>query len=220
MAVVSKNSGPLKAALAELRAAGKPVVALVSDLDPEARSAYAGIDNRAAGQLAGFLAGRCLERIPHAQVAVVVGGFAYRCHEDREIGFRTLLRQRFPRIELIEALKGKDTSEATYDAARRLLEKRPGVAGIYNVSGGNPGLAQALLESGPARRPLFIGHELNAVTGPLLRSGAIDFLIAQDLEALVRTSRRLFLDLFAKGPVREITHLPVQLVSKFNLDIS
>jgi LacI family transcriptional regulator len=219
LAVVSKNTGPLKAALAELRAAGRPIVALVSDLDPQARSAYAGIDNRAAGQLAGFLAGRCLERISQAQVAVVVGGFAYRCHEDREIGFRALLRQRFPRIELIEALKGEDSPEATYDAARRLFEQCPGIAGIYNVSGGNRGLARALLESGPARRPLFIGHELNAVTGPLLRSGVIDFLITQDLEALVRTTRRLLLDLrFAKGPVREITHLPIQLVSKFNLD--
>ena len=119
LAVVSKNTEPVKAALAELRATGKPVVALVSDLDPQVRSAYAGINNRAAGQLAAFLAGRCLERIPQAEVAVVVGGFAYRCHEDREIGFRALLRRRFPHIEVIEALKGEDSPEAT-----RLLPSR------------------------------------------------------------------------------------------------
>jgi LacI family transcriptional regulator len=218
LAVVSKNTEPLKATLAELRAAGKPVVALVSDLDPVARSAYAGIDNRAAGQLAGFLAGRCLERVAEAKVAVVVGYFAYRCHEDREIGFRSLLRQRFPHIELVEVLKGEDSPEATYDAARRLLQKRPDIAGLYNVAGGNRGLAQALSENPPARRPLLISHEVNEVTEPLLRAGVIDFLITQDLEALVRTARQLLVELqLAKGPVRELNHLPFQLVSEFNL---
>jgi len=218
LAVVSKNTEPLKAALVGLRAAGKPVVALVSDLDAQARSAYAGIDNRAAGQLAGFLTGRCLERVSDAKVAVVVGYFAYRCHEDREIGFRALLRQRFPSIELVEVLKGEDSPEATYAAARRLLQERPDIAGLYNVAGGNRGLAQALAEHPPVRRPLFIGHEVNDVTEPLLRAGVIDFVITQDLEALVRTTRQLLVDLrLAKNPVRELNHLPFQLVSEFNL---
>jgi LacI family transcriptional regulator len=218
LAVVCKNTEPVKAALAGLRAAGKPVVALVSDLDVQARSAYAGIDNRAAGQLAGFLTGRCLERVTDAKVAVVVGYFAYRCHEDREIGFRALLRQRFPQIELVEVLKGEDSPEATYDAARRLLQKWPDIAGLYNVSGGNRGLAQALSEHPPARRPLFISHEVNEVTEPLLRAGVIDFVITQNLEALVRTTRQLLADLrLAKSPARELNHLPFQLVSEFNL---
>jgi LacI family transcriptional regulator len=218
LAVVSKNTEPLKAGLAELRAAGKPVVALVSDLDAQARSAFVGIDNRAAGQLAGFLVGRCLERVAEAKVAVVVGYFAYRCHEDREIGFRALLRQRFPHIDLVEVLKGEDSPEATYDAARRLLQKRPDIAGLYNVSGGNRGLAQALSEHPLARRPLFISHEVNEVTEPLLRAGVIDFLITQDLDALVRTTHQLLVDLrLAKTPVRELNHLPFQLVSEFNL---
>jgi ABC-type sugar transport system substrate-binding protein len=68
LAVVSKNIEPVKGVLTELRAAGKPVVALVSDLDPNARSAYVGIDNRASGQLAGFIFGRCLEHVPLAAV--------------------------------------------------------------------------------------------------------------------------------------------------------
>ena len=218
LAVVTKNTEPLRAALAELRTGGKPVVALVSDLEPQARSAYAGIDNRAAGQLAGFLAGRCLERVPEAKVAVVVGYFAYRCQEDREIGFRSLLRQRYPHIELVEVLKGEDSSEATYEAARRLLQKRPDIAGLYNLAGGNRGLAQALSENPPARRPLLISHEVNEVTEPLLRSGVIDFLITQDLDALVRTTRQLLVDLqAARSPIRELNHLPFQLVSEFNL---
>lgn len=218
LAVVGKNTEPVKAALAGLRAAGTPVVALVSDLDAQARSAYAGIDNRAAGQLAAFVIGRCLEGVADAKVAVMVGYFDYRCQEDREIGFRALLRQRFPRIELVEVLKGEDSSQATYDAMRRLVQKRPDIAGLYNVSGSNQAVAQALSEHPPARRPLFISHEVNDATEPLLRAGIIDFVITQDLEALVRTTRQLLVDLrLAKSPVRELNHLPFQLISEYNL---
>ena len=219
LALVGKNIEPVKAALGHLLAAGKPVVALVSDLDTSARSAYVGIDDRVAGQLSGFLLGRCLERVPQAKVAVIVGCASYRCHEDREMGFRTLLRQRFPHIELVEAIKGEESREATYEAALGLFKKRPDIAGIYNVTGGNQSLAQAIADSKLPRRPLFITHEVNQVTAPLLRAGVIDFLITQEVESLLRKTRQVLIDLgSARGPVRELNHVPFQVVTEFNLD--
>src|SRR6266481_5426382 len=77
LALVSKNIEPVKSALKEFQGHSKPVVALVFDLDPTIRKAYVGIDNRAAGQLAAFILGRCLERAAEAKVAVVVGYFSY-----------------------------------------------------------------------------------------------------------------------------------------------
>jgi LacI family transcriptional regulator len=218
LAVVSKNIEPVKSVLKELRNAGKNVVALVSDLDATVRDAYVGIDNRAAGQLAAFILGRCLERTGEAKVAVVVGYFSYLCQEDREIGFRSLLRQRFPQIEIVEVVKGDDSREATYEAALRLLRNRPDTAGIYNVAGGNFGLAKAIEEADLARRPLYIAHEVNEVTEPLLRKGVIDFLISQNVESLVRTSRQVLTDLAGRNSsVRELNHLPVQVVTEFTL---
>jgi LacI family transcriptional regulator len=218
LAVVSKNIEPVKSALKEVRGAGKNVVALVSDLDATVRDAYVGIDNRAAGQLAAFILGRCLERTGEAKVAVVVGYFSYLCQEDREIGFRSLLRQRFPQTEIVEVVKGDDSREATYEAALRLLRNRPDIAGIYNVAGGNFGLAKAIDEADLARRPLYIAHEVNDVTEPLLRKGVIDFLISQNIESLVRASRQVLTDLArGNGSVRELNHLPVQVVTEFTL---
>lgn len=218
LAVVGKNLEPVKSALKELRAAGKSIVSLVSDLDAAVRNAYVGIDNRAAGQLAAFILGRCLERTVEAKVAVVVGYFSYLCQEDREIGFRSLLRQRFSQIEIVEVIKGDDSREATYAAALRLLKNRRDIAGIYNVAGGNFGLAKAIGEAGLDRRPLYITHEVNEVTEPLLRTGVIDFLISQSVELLVRTSRQVLIDLsLGTGSVRELNYLPVQVVSEFTL---
>ena len=218
LALVSKNIDPVKSALKELQGAGKSVVALVSDLDATVRNAYVGIDNRAAGQLAAFILGRCLERAQGAKVAVVVGYFSYLCQEDREIGFRSLLRQRFPQIEIVEVIKGEDSREATYDAALRLFKNRRDIAGIYNVAGGNFGLARAINEARLDRRPLYITHEVNEVTEPLLRTGVIDFLISQSVESLVRMSRQVLIDLRLRtSSVRELNYLPVQVVSEFTL---
>jgi LacI family transcriptional regulator len=218
LALVSKNIEPVKSALKELQGAGKSVVALVSDLDATVRNAYVGIDNRAAGQLAAFILGRCLERAKEAKVAVVVGYFSYLCQEDREIGFRSLLRQRFPRIEIVEVIKGDDSREATYEAALRLLKNRRDIAGIYNVAGGNFGLARAIAETQLVQRPLYITHEVNEVTEPLLRTGVIDFLISQNIQSLIRMSRQVLIDLrLGIGAVRELNYLPVQVVSEFTL---
>ena len=218
IALVSKNIEPIKSALKELRGAGKNVVALVSDLDAAVRNAYVGIDNRAAGQLAAFILGRCLERVAEAKVAVVVGYFSYLCQEDREIGFRSLLRQRFPQIEIVEVIKGDDSREGTYTAALRLIKNRRDIAGIYNVAGGNFGLARAIDEAGLDRRPIYIAHEVNEVTEPLLRTGVIDFLISQNIESLVRMSRQVLIDLSRNdGSVRELNYLPIQVDSEFTL---
>jgi LacI family transcriptional regulator len=218
LAVVSKNIEPVKSALKELQSTGKCVVALVSDLDATVRDAYVGIDNRAAGQLAAFILGRCLERAGEAKVAVVAGYFSYLCQEDREIGFRSLLRQRFPRIEIVEIIKGEDSREATYEAALRLFKSRRDIAGIYNVAGGNFGLAKAIEEAPLVQRPLYITHEVNEVTEPLLRTGVIDFLITQNIQSLIRMIGEVLVDLkLGTGPVRELNHLPVQVVSEFTL---
>jgi LacI family transcriptional regulator len=218
LALVSKNIEPVKSALKELQDKGKPVVALVSDLDATVRNAYVGIDNRAAGQLAAFILGRCLERVEDAKVAVVVGYFSFLCQEDREIGFRSLLRQRFPQIEIVEVIKGDDSGDATFEAALRLLKNRRDIAGIYNVAGGNSGLAKAIDEAHLDQRPLYIAHEVNQVTEPLLRKGVIDFLISQKIDSLIRMSRQVLIDLqLGPGAVRELNYLPFQVVSEFTL---
>jgi LacI family transcriptional regulator len=218
LAVVSKNIEPVKSALKELQGIRKPVVALVSDLDATVRNAYVGIDNRAAGQLAAFILGRCLERVGEAKVAVVVGYFSFLCQEDREIGFRSLLRQRFPQVEIVEVIKGDDSRDATYEAAFRLLKNRRDIAGIYNVAGGNFGLARAIDDARLDRRPLYIAHEVNEVTEPLLRKGVIDFLISQKVDSLIRMASQVLIDLrLGTGSVRELNYLPVQVVSEFTL---
>jgi LacI family transcriptional regulator len=112
LAVLCKNTPANLETLRRIGQNGKPVVTLTTDLDPVARAGYVGLDNRRAGQIAAFIAGRTLERVEAAEVAVVVGYYSYRGHEHREIGFRTTLREYFPNVQLVEVIKGEDSSKA------------------------------------------------------------------------------------------------------------
>jgi LacI family transcriptional regulator len=218
LAIVCKNIPPIVDELKRLRQAGIRIMAVVSDLESSARSAYLGIDNRAAGNVAAYLMGRHLEERSGAQVAVVVGSFSYRCHEDREIGFRSIMRQQFQGVEVLEVIKGEDSDEATYDAAGKLLRVKPNILGVYNVAGGNRGLAEALAELRHAYRPIYITHELNRVTEPLLRTQQIDYLIVQDLYEMVRRATQFMREIPGDNHGSDfLADIPFRLLTQFNI---
>jgi LacI family transcriptional regulator, galactose operon repressor len=147
-----------------------------------------------------------------------VGNASYRCHEDREIGFRSLLRQKFSNIELTEIV-GNDSSEIAYEATLKLFATKPNLAGLYNVAGGNRGLAEALSDLKLTHHPIYITHELNQVTEPLLRAERIDYLITQDLDELLHRTKRLLQEFSDASPdLQEVNHLPIRLLTQFHLN--
>lgn len=188
--IAAKNTDRLVALLEAARARGKRVISIVSDLGVAARDVFVGIDNRAAGRAAAFLIGRMLGERP-TSVGVVLGDLAFRCHEDREIGFRTALRAQFQKVVLSGEAQGEDSSDLTRAAVLRLLDEQPALAAIYNVGGGNLGLTDAIREAGKARDIVIVAHEVNSVTAPLLREGSIDYAIASDPALLVEEALRI-----------------------------
>jgi LacI family transcriptional regulator len=184
LALTVKNTPQIVMELAKARRRGKRVIALISDLAVEARDAFVGIDNRAAGETAAFLVGRTLGDRP-TTVGFVLGDHAYRCHEDREIGFRSALRTHFPKAVLAAEAIGQDNAPTTYAAARKMLHAHPGIGAIYSVAGGHIGLVRAIQEANRTRDIIVVAHEANDLTVPLLRNGQLDFLISQDPAALL-----------------------------------
>ena len=71
--LIGLDSPAVREAVRKLIASGIPVLTLVSDISHAGRFNYVGIDNRAAGRLAGYLIGRFL---PNAHGK---GGFDRRC---------------------------------------------------------------------------------------------------------------------------------------------
>ena len=77
------------------------MLTLVTDLPASPRRAYVGIDNRAAGATAAYLIGQWLGDKPGNVLVTLSRGF-FRGEEEREMGFRTAMRSRYPDRSLIE----------------------------------------------------------------------------------------------------------------------
>jgi LacI family transcriptional regulator len=215
--LIALDHPAVRTAIREVVAGGTMIATLVSDISDVPRHLYVGIDNRAAGRLAGHLLGRFLRR-NHATVALFTGSLGYRGHEERASGFRRILAEEFPDLALLETPEMHDDLEECYRQARALLAGKPDLAGIYNIGAGNRGIVRALEEAGRERDIVVIGHEVTEHTRRFLLSGAMDAVIDQNpqqeaevvVEALLRSVR-------GGGQALRIPPIRVQAIFRENL---
>lgn len=207
----------VREAVARLADAGKPVVTLISDLSSKGRSAYVGLDNRAAGRTAAYLLGRFARR-RSGSVALVAGSRSYRAHEEREMGFLSLIEETLPDCRVTGTREGHDDPDENHRLTRRLLADLPDLVGIYNVGGSSDGIARALRDAGRSGEVVLIGHGLNPSTRALLVEDAIDALINQRPESLVRNSLAIFRNLRDGRPALEaVPPVTLDIVLRENL---
>lgn len=170
-------------------------VTLVSDIPGTSRLGYSGVNNRAAGRTAGLLMGRFLGNREHGKVAVFTGSHNYRGNEEREAGFKSMIRERFPHLEIIVMRQlHHDDNRLSQKLTRSLLEDQTDIVGIYNdVGGGSVGIADALIAAGREQEIVFIAHELNPATRSYMIDGSIDVIIDQGLRHQVYNAVEMLL---------------------------
>lgn len=178
-------------AVNRVTAGGVPVVTLVTDLPRSQRLAYVGMDNRAAGRTAAFLLGRVLDERKGSVIAHL-GSHNFQGEEERELGFRALLRERFPKLAIVEVSGTYGLDRETRRQVALCLKERRDIIAVYSMGGGNRGILQAFDE---AERPVlaYIGHDLDAENRALLLAGRIDAIIDHDLAADARDALRAIL---------------------------
>jgi LacI family transcriptional regulator len=174
------------AAVDRLVQAGIPVVTLVTDIPDSRRLAYVGVDNRAAGQTAAYLIGSWLGNA-RAEVLVTLSSNRFLGEEEREIGFRRALRERFPSLGVVEVSEGHGIDAATGDLVRAALARHPEIAAVYSAGGGNAAIVRAFAELGRPCR-VFIGHDLDADNLELLGNQRISAVLYHDLRQDMRTA--------------------------------
>lgn len=194
VAVMPLDHPAVREAVNELAASGVHVVTLISDLPNSPRSAYLGLDNRAAGRTAGYLVGRFIGA-RSANVALIAGSRSYSAHVEREAGFHSVMDELFPRLTVVGLREGQDDAELNYRQMRALLEQYPQLAGIYNIGGAADGVARALKEVGRNGATAFVGHGLTPDTRALLIDGTLDAVITQNPQATVLSCARIFMNL-------------------------
>src|SRR5215813_13678324 len=112
----------VNAAVLRLSEAGIPVVTLVSDLPFSQRVAYVGMDNRSAGATAAYLVNQWLAD-RDGRVLVALSRSVFRGEEEREIGFRSAIRERWPDRALVEITDSDGLDSSVYRLALGALDR-------------------------------------------------------------------------------------------------
>ncbi|MEI1252268.1 LacI family DNA-binding transcriptional regulator [Rhizobium aouanii] len=205
------------AAVARADAAGIPVVTLVTDLPNSARIAYAGADNRAAGETAAYLIGEFLGSDGGGKVLVTLSSGRFRGEEEREIGFRRVIRARYPDIGITEISEGHGTDVATGTLATAALAADPAINAVYSIGGGNRAVLAAF---DMAERPVrvFVAHDLDADNRALLAARRIGFVLHHDLKTDARSAFRAIMSRATALPRTVTPSLSsVEIVTPYNM---
>jgi LacI family transcriptional regulator len=192
-AIVMGQDHPLvRAAIDDLVAEGIAVVTLVSDVPGSRRSHFVGIDNVTAGRTAASLLGRFVGTRP-GRVGIVMGSRALRDHAERLFGFEQVMATEYGHLSLLPPIEGHDSSRRTEPLVRSLLEREPGIVGLYSIGAGNRGIQAAIEHRDHAGRIVWICHELTPHARSGLLDGVVDAVINQDAGHEVRSACRLAL---------------------------
>jgi LacI family transcriptional regulator len=197
IAIVAIESPQVREAVNRAVHQGIPVVTLVSDLSGSRRVGYVGLDNRAGGRTAGYLMGRFL-KASTGTVLMLAGSPRLRDHEEREMGFRRVLSERFEGLEITTFLEDRDDDETAYQQVKKALNEHTDLVGIYDIGAGTQGIARALKEAGRGMDIVYIGHELTRYSREFLIDGVMDAVIDQ----VPRKEARSLIDMlerFARG---------------------
>jgi LacI family transcriptional regulator len=214
--VVALDHPAVREAIRALNASGVKVATLVSDILHVPRVAYVGVDNRAAGRLAGYLMRRFLGAEQGMQVALFAGSRSYRGHEEREMGFRHLIAEEAENLSVVELREMRDDAERAYAEAASLLDSYPDLKAIYNIGAGNSGVARALKERGRERAVTFIAHEISAENRLLLIDGTLDAVIDQNPRVEAREALNI-LESAARGAAYTPAPLRLHAIFKENI---
>ena len=213
--VVGIDHPAVREAMRSLAKSGTPVITLISDIHHVPRAGYVGIDNRSAGRLAGYLMGRLLGPGDH-KVALFAGSLSYRGHEEREMGFRHILAEEFPNLEIVELREMRDDREKAFQEASALLDRHDDLAGIYNIGAGNQGIGRALKERNRGRSVVFVGHEATEGNKALLLDGTLDAVIDQNPRVEAREALNILTNSI-RGLTCELHPPRLQIVFRENI---
>lgn len=217
IALMALEHPAVREAVHEVMDAGVPVITLISDLSNSPRTAYLGLDNRAAGRTAGYLIGRFIGQRA-AKVALIAGSRSYRAHEEREAGFLHVLAEMFGQLEVVGLREGHDDSEQNFAQTASLLEQHPTLAGIYNIGGASDGVARALKAAGRDQKVVLIGHGLTPDTRALLIDGSMDAVITQSPQATLANAVRIFVNVReGRQPLAGVESTRGQVIFRENL---
>lgn len=156
-----------------------PLITFDSDLNGSKRLFFIGQDSKKAGKIAGELMGEFLNGI--GKVIMLTGFSSVFAHVERLDGFRSVINENYPNIELSDSHEYYDKEENAYLLVKKIMPSLDMVDGIYVTSApGAIGVGRAIKEMKNGRRPKLIGFDVNEYVKDLLVQNVCTAVIYQD----------------------------------------
>ncbi|MBV4456139.1 MULTISPECIES: LacI family DNA-binding transcriptional regulator [Pseudomonas] len=219
LAVVSFAHPLINACLAQIRTAGVPVVALLSDIHERADEPYVGQDNHVVGRTMGWLLARTCGA-SKGSVGILLGGHRFLGHHARVKGLHGYLAEHAPGLKPLEPLINLDNCDITEEATLDLISRHRDLRGLCVVGGGGDGIISALAQL-PKRPALCcILQESTELSRQALGRGLVDVVIDSQPRPTATALVALMVELQsaeAFDPARHRVYIPPHIVTSENL---
>ena len=197
LALVAVESQAVRDSVNALRARGVRVVTFISDIPNSQRQRFVGIDNVAAGRVAGSL----LKRFISAPSGDVAGSSTLRDHVERRMGFEQVMRTECRHLNVLPWIEGEEMAGVVEEKLSKLIAGNPNIVGLYSLGGGTRGVIGAI--DSAEQKISMVTTELSQHTRAALISGTVDAVLVQDPSHEVRSAIRVLRALVDEAPINE-----------------
>ena len=182
-AVCAVNDPAIQGWIAARTGAGVPCVTFNSDL-PE------------SGRVAAGLLYKCVDR--QGPVLATAGNLKFDGHRQRLDGFRERMGELGLPEEQVIVRETYNDYETTLQVVSEVLAERPELRGVYMANFSVSGCCAAIQRAGRTGQVHVVCHDINETVRQLVRAGAVDFTIPQDLRRQGYAPLLLLRDLLRK----------------------
>jgi LacI family transcriptional regulator len=180
----------IQACIAELADRRVPVVTYVTDIAPEHRLAYVGMQNMRAGATAAYLMHRMMGAGP-GDILITQSSQMFLGEEERRIGFVDYLAAHAPHLNTVTVSEGLGRNRTTGQLVDAALEQNKQLNCVYSIGGGNRAILDAFARAG-RKIDVFAAHDLDRTNRNLLDRGALSFVIHHNLRQDARRIAQYF----------------------------
>jgi len=175
--------------------------------------------------VSGYFAARMLMLIAINEKEIVLmkriknGNVTSKQQANREVGFRHYMHDHFPDVNIIDLYLPIKASKAEYDhILETFFSEHPHIHHCITLSSKAHIIGEFLLKTN-RREVQIMGYDVVAKNAECLRQGSISFLIAQHAYQQGYCSvDTLFKAIVLKKIVNPVNYMPIELLSKENID--
>ncbi|MDQ0469932.1 substrate-binding domain-containing protein [Labrys wisconsinensis] len=156
--------------------AGIPVACIIGDVAGTKRAAFLGISNYEAGRIGGEM----LAEAVGGKGKVLLGTFPAPSTLERVKGYKDVLAEKFPEIQVVDVVNDKADPSYAPTAYAQALQAHPDVVGIGGTDGDSgKGAALAVVEQGKVGAVKIVAMDRNTDMLPYIADGTIHGSVAQ-----------------------------------------